>query len=53
MAEAVVDRLEVVEVDQEDADRPLRAGAAHERMLEPVAEQGPVGEPAGHAGQST
>ena len=44
MAEAVVDRLEVVEVHQQDRNGVAVARAACQRVLESVAEQGAVGE---------
>ena len=46
MAEAVVDRLEVVEVDEQDG-QPAAAPrcGSDERVLEAVDEQRPVGEP--------
>ena len=44
VAEAVVDGLEVVEVDEHDADRPAAAERAHERMLDAVGEERAVGE---------
>ena len=45
VAVAVVDLLEVVDVDEEHAGRHLRALGPGERMLEPVAQQRAVGEP--------
>ena len=44
VAEAVVDRLEVVEVDEHDADRRAASDRAHERVLDAVGEQRAVGE---------
>ena len=44
MAEAVVDGLEVVQVDEHDADRRPPANRAHDRVLDAVGEQRPVGE---------
>ena len=44
VAEAVVDRLEVVEVDEHDADRGAAAQRAHDRVLDAVGEQRAVGE---------
>ena len=44
MAEAVVDRLEVVEVDEEDGAEVAGPAAAVEGVLDPVAEQAAVGE---------
>ena len=43
MAEAVVDVLEVVEVDEEGTDEAV-GPAAGQRVLDPVLEQGPIGE---------
>jgi len=45
VAGAVVDLLEVVQVHQQHTDAAAAAGLAGQRLLEPVAEQGPVGEP--------
>ena len=46
VAEAVVDRLEVVEVDEQHRELVARGAAvARERLLEAVLEQRPVGEP--------
>ena len=45
VAEAVVDRLEVVDVDQHDRQAGLgRAAEAIDRVLDPVEQQRPVGE---------
>ena len=44
VAEAVVDGLEVVQVDEHDADRPAAADRAHDRLLDAVCEQRSVGE---------
>ena len=44
VAQAVVHRLEVVEVDEHDADRRPAAERAHDRVLHAVGEKGPVGE---------
>ena len=44
VAGAVVDLLEAVEVDVEDTDRPLRAGGRGQGVVDPVVEQGPVGQ---------
>ena len=44
VAEAVVDGLEVVEVDEHDADRRAAADRAHDRVLDAVGEQRAVGE---------
>ena len=44
MSEAVVDRLEVVEVDEDDADGRLLPGRAGERVLYAVCEERPVGQ---------
>ena len=44
VAEAVVDGLEVVEVDEHDADRRASATRAHDRVLDAVGEQRAVGE---------
>ena len=44
VAEAVVDGLEVVEVDEHDPDRRAAADRAHDRVLDAVCEQGAVGE---------
>jgi len=44
VAEAVVDRLEVVEVDEEDADAAATPGRAGDRVGDAVAEEGAVGE---------
>ncbi len=45
MAEGVVDRLEVVDVDEEHAHRLAHPPRAHELLLHAVLEQPPVGEP--------
>src|SRR5205085_1367456 len=45
VAEAVVDGLEVVEVQEHDADEPARPGLAVEGVVEAILEEGPVGEP--------
>ncbi len=45
MAEAVVDQLEVVEVEEEDADRRARDRGFAESVAEGVDEAEPVGEP--------
>ena len=42
VAEAVVDRLEAVEVDEQDGDLDPSAGGRAERLLDPVEEEGPV-----------
>ncbi len=44
MAEAVVDRLEVVEVDEDHAHRRLLAGRAGERVADAIGEERAVGE---------
>ncbi len=44
VAEAVIDGLEPVEVEEDDADVESRAGISAQRVLHPVAEEGPVGE---------
>ena len=44
VAEAVVDGLEIVEVDEHDADRPASADRAHDGLLDAVCEQRSVGE---------
>jgi len=44
VAEAVVDQLEVVQVDEEDGGRALRSGAAVERLVQPLLEGDPVGQ---------
>ena len=44
VAEAVVDGLEVVQVDEHDADRRAAADRAHDRVLDAVGEQRAVGE---------
>ena len=44
MTEAVVDGLEVVEVDEHDADRGRATLRPHERVLDAVDEERPVGE---------
>src|ERR671924_190744 len=44
VAEAVVDGLEVVEVDEHDADGGRASLGAHERLLDAVGEEGAVGE---------
>ena len=44
VADAVVDQLEVVEVEEEDPDRRARDGAARERVAERVDEAEPVGQ---------
>ena len=43
--EAVVDQFEVVEVEQQHRDRRSRAEAQLHRVVQPVGEQRPVGEP--------
>jgi hypothetical protein len=45
VTEAVVDGLEVVEVDHQQADALLAPGQAAEGVLQPVPEEGPVGQP--------
>ena len=45
MAEAVVDLLEAVEVDEQHRERVARPLGPRERLVEPVAEQRAVGEP--------
>ena len=44
MAEAVVDRLEVVEVDEQHRHGPVVALLSLQGMLHTVPEQGPVGQ---------
>jgi hypothetical protein len=44
MAEGVIDVLEAVEVDHEDRHRDPWAPAAGQGVLQPVGEQGPVGQ---------
>ena len=44
VAEAVVDGLEVVEVDEQHRQRPAEAAACAQRVLDAVEEQGAVGE---------
>ena len=44
VAEAVVDRLEVVEVDEEHGEVAVRAGDPRERVLDPIAEEALVGQ---------
>ena len=44
VADAVVDQLEVVEVEEEDADRRARGDAAAQRVAQRVDEAGPVGQ---------
>ena len=44
MAERVVDVLEAVEVDDQDRHRDPWAPAAGQGVLQPVGEQGPVGQ---------
>ena len=44
VAERVVDVLEAVEVDEDDRERAAVAVARRERLLEPVAQQGAVGQ---------
>ena len=43
-AERVVDRLEVVEVDEQHRDRLAGAAAPQQRVVDAIAEQRPVGE---------
>ena len=52
MAEAVVDQLELIEIEEQD--RAQRAATLHplERVLETVAEQHPVGQPGQRVVQS-
>ena len=45
MAEAVVDRLEVVEVEEQHGEQPIRPIRDRQRLGEAVLEQRPVGEP--------
>ena len=45
VAEGVVDRLEVVEVEKQHGQRAERAAVQLERVAEPVGEQRPVGQP--------
>ena len=45
MPEAVVDELEVVEIEEQDRGQRVLAPEPRERVLEPVDEQHPVGEP--------
>src|SRR3712207_8926644 len=45
VAEAVVDQLEPVQVEEEDGDREGGAGGAGQRLLEPVEEEGAVRQP--------
>ena len=45
VAEAVVDELEAVEVEEQDARQPAAAAQARERLLEAVEEQHAVGQP--------
>ena len=40
--EAVIDELEVVEVEVQEPDLALATGGAHQRLLEPVAKQSPI-----------
>ena len=44
VAEAVVDQLEVVQVDEEDAGRALLSGTAVERLVQPLLEGDAVGQ---------
>ena len=44
VAEAVVDGLEIVQIDEHDADRPAAADRAHDGLLDAVCEQRSVGE---------
>ena len=44
VAEAVIDQLEAVQIDEEDAHRRPRVGGALQRLAEGVDELGPVGE---------
>ncbi len=44
MAEAVVDQLEIVEVDEQHGDRPLRAVGSRQRDLQVLLEHEPVGQ---------
>ena len=43
MAERIVDVLEAVEIDVQHRDGAAGAVRPHHRLIEPVAEQGPVG----------
>jgi hypothetical protein len=43
--QTVVDGLEPVEIEQQDADRPGLSPGNGQRLLHPVLEQGTVGEP--------
>ena len=45
MAERIVDRFEVVEIDEHDRHRPQVAPVQIERVREPVVEQRAVGQP--------
>ena len=45
VAERVVDRLEVVEVEEGDRQRPLVSGRRASACVDPIDEQGAVGEP--------
>jgi hypothetical protein len=44
VAEAVVDTLEVVEVEQHEGDRRARVRAPTERVLDSICQERPVGE---------
>jgi hypothetical protein len=44
VAEAVVDQLEVVEVDERDAERALVAMRERELLVQPILEQVAIGE---------
>src|SRR5207247_8788650 len=44
VTEAVVDRLEVVEVEEEDGESLSRATHPGQRVLQPIGEEGPVRE---------
>ena len=56
MSEAVVDELEVVQVNEEDGHRPRVAVVAQHRLFEPIQQQGAVRQSServmeGHSGQ--
>ena len=46
MPQTVVDQLEVVEIEEQDSQRRQRPSGAGQRVLQPVPEQGPVGQTA-------
>jgi hypothetical protein len=44
VTEAIIHGLEVVEIQEQDRDHGSRSGAARQRVLDAVAEEGPVGQ---------